>query len=193
MSSATTGHRRGKAVRDNVLTAALNELLNVGVDGVTVASVAEAAGVHVTSIYRRWRTREQLITDAVLNHLDPLAIEVPDTGTVRDDLIALLSALDASMSSPQNWALLRLATMPVEIDRLEEARRRITSERMAEVATILERGVDRGEISPGVDQRLALEAMYGPIHARRLLTHEQVDEAYLEGLVDLFLNGIRAR
>ncbi|MGZ8178701.1 TetR/AcrR family transcriptional regulator C-terminal ligand-binding domain-containing protein [Williamsia sp. SKLECPSW1] len=193
MSSATSGHRRGKAVRDNVLTAALNELLNVGVDGVTVASVAEAAGVHVTSIYRRWRTREQLITDAVLNHLDPLAIDVPDTGSVRDDLVALLASLDESMSSPQNWALLRLATMPIEIDRLEDARRRITDERMAEVATILERGVARGEISAGIDHRLALEAMYGPIYARRLLTHEQVDEAYLEGLVDLFLNGIRAR
>lgn len=193
MSSTTGGHRRGKAVRDNVLTAALNELLNVGVDGVTVASVAEAAGVHVTSIYRRWRTREQLITDAVLSHLDPLSIDVPDTGSVRDDLIALLASLDESMSSPQNWALLRLATMPIEIDRLEEARRRITDERMTEVATILERGVARGEISPHVDHRLALEAMYGPVYARRLLTHEQVDEAYLAGLVDLFLDGIRAR
>ncbi|GAA2054156.1 TetR/AcrR family transcriptional regulator [Williamsia deligens] len=193
MSSATSGHRRGKAVRDGVLTAALNELLSVGVDGVTVASVAEAAGVHVTSIYRRWKTREQLITDAVLSHLDPLSIEVPDTGSVRSDLVALLSALDESMSSPQNWALLRLATMPVEIDRLEEARRRMTAERMDNVAVILERGVERGEIAPGVDHRLALEAMYGPVYARRLLTHEQVDEAYLEGLVDLFLNGIRAR
>lgn len=193
MSSATAGHRRGKAVRDNVLSAALNELLNVGVDGVTVASVAEAAGVHVTSIYRRWRTREQLITDAVLSHLDPLAIEVPDTGSVRDDLIALLAGLDESMSSPQNWALLRLATMPIEIERLEEARRRIADERMTEVATILDRGVERGEIASGIDHRLALEAMYGPIYARRLLAHEQVDEAYLEGLVDLFLNGIRAR
>ncbi len=83
--------------------------------------------------------------------------------------------------------------MPIEIDRLEEARRRIADERMTEVATILERGVARGEIAPDVDHRLALEAMYGPVYARRLLTHDEVDEAYLAGLVDLFLDGIRAR
>lgn len=64
---------------------------------------------------------------------------------------------------------------------------------MAEVAKILERGVERGEIAPDVDRRLALEAMYGPIYARRLLTREKVDEAYLVGLVDLFLDGIRPR
>ncbi|GAA1456797.1 TetR/AcrR family transcriptional regulator [Williamsia maris] len=191
MSTPSASHKRGKAVRDGVLAAAVNELLNTGFDGVTIASVAEAAGVHVTSVYRRWRTKEQLITDALLNHIDP-AIEIPDTGDLRRDLVELTSNLHESLSSPQSKAMLRLASMPLEIDRLEEARRRVLDARMDAMGVVLDRAVERGEIDAAVDRRLALEFLHAPIYTRVLLTRDQVDEAYIGGLVDLLLDGVRA-
>ncbi|GGF36596.1 TetR/AcrR family transcriptional regulator [Williamsia phyllosphaerae] len=192
MTSPPTSHKRGKAVRDGVLAAAVNELLNTGFDGVTIASVAESAGVHVTSVYRRWKTKEQLITDALLNHIDP-AVEVPDTGDLRRDLVELTSNLHESLSSPQSKAMLRLASMPLEIDRLEEARRRVLDARMDAMGVVLDRAAERGEIDAAVDRRLALEFLHAPIYTRVLLTRDQVDEAYIGGLVDLLLDGVRAR
>jgi len=192
VSTARTSHKRGKAVRDGVLAAAVNELLNTGFDGVTIASVAESAGVHVTSVYRRWRTKEQLITDALLNHIDP-AIEVPDTGDLRRDLIELTTNLHESLSSPQSKAMLRLASMPLEIDRLEEARRRVLDARMDAMGVVLDRAAERGEIDASIDRRLALEFLHAPIYTRVLLTRDQVDEAYIGGLVDLLLDGVRTR
>ncbi len=190
MSTPSTSHKRGKAVRDGVLAAAVNELLNTGLDGVTIASVAESAGVHVTSVYRRWKTKEQLITDALLNHIDP-AVEVPDTGDLRRDLIELTSNLHESLSSPQSKAMLRLASMPLEIDRLEEARRRVLDARMDAMGVVLDRAAERGEIDAAIDRRLALEFLHAPIYTRVLLTRDQVDEAYIGGLVDLLLDGVR--
>ncbi|MGU3292661.1 TetR/AcrR family transcriptional regulator [Williamsia sp. M5A3_1d] len=193
MSAPQKTHRRGKAVVDGVLNAAVNELLNTGFDGVTIASVAEAAGVHVTSVYRRWKTKDQLITDALLNHIDIGSVTVPDTGHLRSDLLELTIGLRDSLSSPQSKALLRLATMSLDSGRLDEARQRLVDDRMATVGVILERAVARGEITDTVDHRLALESLYAPIYARLLLTHQQVDEAYLTGLVDLVVNGIAPR
>lgn len=179
-------------MREGVLAAAVNELLSRGFDGLTIASVAEAAGVHVTSVYRRWRTKEQLITDALLSHIDP-SVEVPDTGDVRRDLIELTTNVHESLSSPQSKAMLRLASMPVEIDRLDEARRRVLEERMDAMGVVLDRAVLRGDIGAGVDRRLALEFLHAPIYARVLLTRDPVDESYVGRLVDLLLDGLRAR
>ncbi|MCZ4553568.1 TetR/AcrR family transcriptional regulator [Gordonia rubripertincta] len=191
--SATRSHRRGAAVRDGVMSAAVHELLNVGFDGLTIAHVAERAGVHVTSIYRRWKTKEQLVTDALIDHFDP-TIASPDTGSLRGDLIAMCTDLYTSLTSPQMKALLRLAAMPVDIDPLDEARRRMVEARLDVLAVIFARAIARGEIGETArpDFAMTLEVLHAPIYTRVLLSREPVDEHYLGGLVDLLLAGLIA-
>ncbi|MBT0566377.1 TetR/AcrR family transcriptional regulator [Williamsia sp. CHRR-6] len=193
MSSPAKPHRRGKAVRDGVLAAAVNELLNAGFDGVTIASVAESAGVHVTSVYRRWKTKEQLITDAVLTQLDPTNVAIPDTGDLRGDLLLLAGNLRDAVDSPQSRALLRIAALPLEVDRLEEARQRILDGRTRAALAVVERAIERGEVADDVDAAVALDALYAPILARMLIRRDQVDESYLVALVDLVFRGISRR
>ncbi|SIS17016.1 TetR/AcrR family transcriptional regulator [Williamsia sterculiae] len=189
MSDSPPAHRRGRAFAEGVLSAAANELLNTGFDGFTIANVAEKAGVHVTSIYRRWRTKEQLVIDALLSSVEP-TIPVPDTGSVRADLVELTLNLYASITSPQSKALLRLATMPLDFDRLDEARGRMVDDRSAAMEVVFERAVRRGEIGDTVDPRLALELLHSPIYSRVLITHEPVDDAFVTDLVDLALHGL---
>ncbi len=50
----------------------------------------------------------------------------------------------------------------------------------------------RGELGPGIDRRLALEALIGPLHVRLVLTKEPLDDAFHEAVVDLVLAGIGA-
>ncbi len=64
--------RRGAAVRAAVLTAALDELAERGFAALTMDNVATRAGVHKTTVYRRWPDRESLVTDAVLEALGVL-------------------------------------------------------------------------------------------------------------------------
>lgn len=189
----TRSHRRGAAVRDGVMSAVVNELLNVGFDGLTIAHVADRAGVHVTSIYRRWKTKEQLVTDALISHFDP-SIPTPDTGSLRGDLIAMCETVHASLTSPQMKALLRLSAMPVDIDPLDEARRRMIEARTGVLQSIFARATARGEIAEGTgpDFRLALEVIHAPIYTRVLLSREPVDETFLGDLVDLLLAGFIA-
>lgn len=187
-------HRRGAAVRDGVMTAAVNELLRVGLDRLTIAQVADRAGVHVTSIYRRWKTKEQLITDALIDHLDP-TVPLPDTGSLRGDLVALTTDLHTSLTSPQVKTLLRLATTSVDIEPLSALERRMTEARVAVLRSLFTRAADRGEIEDPAasDYPLILEVIHAPIYARVLLSREPVGPDFIEALIDVLMVGVVPR
>jgi hypothetical protein len=55
---------------------------------------------------------------------------------------------------------------------------------------VLARAEQRGELRPGTDHRLVFEALMGPLHMRLLLTREPLDDAFLQGVVDLVVAGI---
>ncbi len=86
--AAVVSHRRGEHVRRTVLAAAFDELADNGAANASVAGVARRSGVHETTIYRRWATRENLFVDAMLSR-SAQEIPAPDTGTIRGDLLAI--------------------------------------------------------------------------------------------------------
>ena len=98
-----TGGRSAR-VREAVLRATLDALLAGGSDDLSIREVAQRAGVHETSVYRRWGTRANLILDAVLSEVEA-AVPVPDTGSLRGDLLALLSAIAAFITTPLGQVL----------------------------------------------------------------------------------------
>src|SRR6266496_3740796 len=86
----------GRSARDRtaVLRAALEELIAVGYPSFSVEGVAERAGVHKTTLYRRWRNRENLLLEAMLEH-GRENVPIPDTGSLRSDLLAYAKAIVA--------------------------------------------------------------------------------------------------
>ncbi len=106
-------HRRGEHVRQNVLAAAFEELAANGFDGATVAGVAKRSGVHETTVYRRWVTRENLLLAALLER-SAEAIPAPDTGSTREDLLAMVRGVIAYVGSAEGTAVLRAALLPVD-------------------------------------------------------------------------------
>src|SRR5688572_33420223 len=82
---------RSARVRSAVLEATLELLAERGYDGAEVPEVARRAGVHPTTVYRRWGTKSRLVGEALLERSRPLT-PTPDTGSLRPDLGRLLVA-----------------------------------------------------------------------------------------------------
>ena len=185
---ADVTHRRGEHVRRTVLSAAFDELAANGFDGATVAGVAKRSGVHETTVYRRWVTRENLLVAALLDRSAD-AIPTPDTGSTRGDLLAIVRGVIAYMRSPTGTAVLRAAMLPVD-DAYADARQAFWAQRLDALSPVVARGVERGDLRADTDAQLLLETLVAPIHGRLLLTGEPVDDDFGERLVDQVLTGV---
>ena len=184
-------HRRGEHVRQTVLAAAFEELAANGFDGATVAGIAKRSGVHETTVYRRWVTRENLLVAALLERSAD-AIPTPDTGSTRRDLLAIVRGIIAYVRSPEGGAVLRAAALPVD-DTYAELREGFWARRLDALSPAVARGIERGDLRADSDARLLLEMLVAPIHGRLLLTGEPVDDDLAEQLVELVLNGAAAK
>ncbi len=170
-----------------MLAAAFDELAENGVAGSTVAGVARRCGVHETTIYRRWITRENLFVDAMLSR-SAQAIPLPDTGTTRGDLLAIVRAVIAYITSPGGRAVLHAALLPVDDD-YTDARHAFWAGRLEALCPVVQRGIDRGELRADTDPRLLLETLVAPLHGRLLLTGEPIGDDLPERIVDMVLDG----
>ncbi|MGM9469103.1 TetR/AcrR family transcriptional regulator [Streptomyces murinus] len=182
--------RRGARMRSAVLAATVDVLTAQGLAGTTVGAVARAAGVHETSVYRRWGTRENLILEALTEQLDA-AMPVPDTGRVRDDLATYFGALARLLATAQGEALLRLSVE--RDDTLPDRRLPYWTERLERGAVMVRRGVERGELAPDTDPGLVIEAIGGALFTRTLISGAPLDEHLATRLVDVTLTGALPR
>src|SRR3954467_934748 len=100
------GGRPRDPSRDGVIRAAILRLLaEVGYGALTMDAVAAEAGVGKAAIYRRWRTKQDLVVDTIadLNRADAMP---PDTGCLEDDLRAMLRSLVSVIRGPVGAATL---------------------------------------------------------------------------------------
>ncbi len=154
--------------------------------------MARRAGVHKTSLYRRWGTRDSLVLDAILARAGEW-VPIPDTGSVRQDLLELAHAIIANVSAPEMEAVIRafVAEAPRESALASRGREfwvaRFTADRQ-----IVQRGIDRGELPADTDPDLVIEALLGPLYLRLLITGEPLEMAFVVRVVDLLLAGLNA-
>src|SRR3954469_15131123 len=97
---------RSARVRTAVLEAVEAVLGEQGYAAVTVDGVAERAGVHKTTVYRRWATKEALVADA-LRERSRVAVPIPDTGTLLGDLTALARSVATNIGSAEGTKMAR--------------------------------------------------------------------------------------
>jgi AcrR family transcriptional regulator len=180
---------RSARVRQSVIDATLALIAEAGLDKLTIADIAERAGVHETSIRRRWGTKENLVGDALLNNSEQY-LPIPDAGSLREDLVLFASELATYLRTPLGRALLHAMTTAGEDPALADARAVFWQARYELASAMIDRAVARGEAPATVDSRLALEALIAPLHFRALLTNELPDHDLPRRLADLVLDGI---
>jgi AcrR family transcriptional regulator len=184
-----TGGRSARVVA-SVLEAAVAVLAEEGWPNFSVGTVAERAGVHETSIYRRWRTKEALINDAIIARTAG-QLPVPDLGSVRADLVELLRTALGFLRSPIGSALVRMAVALPPSPQATNFKRGFWANRFPAILTVIERGVERGELDPNVDGQLLMEMFIGLFHVRVFLMDNPHDEGLAERVVDLALRGVK--
>ena len=184
-----TGGRSAR-LRTAVLTATVDVLFENGFDTLSIREIAKRAGVHESSIYRRWGTKADLVSDALASRMGR-EVPTPDTGSLREDLLALLRSLAAFIGTPLGENLVRMA-LRQDLPDSDAARDRFWTDRFTRGSVILDRAEARGELRPGIDRFLTLETLVGPLYLRLLLTREPLNEAIIENVVDLMLAGIAA-
>ncbi|AHH18443.1 putative transcriptional regulator, TetR family [Nocardia nova SH22a] len=155
----------------------------------SIPDIARRADVHVTSIYRRWPTKEHLILDALLDYARG-HMPAPDTGTVRSDLIAMAGLLVGNLQSPLGRAVSRSMAVADDNADLDESRVQFWQARFEAARTVIDRAVARGELASDADPALALEVLIAPLYFRALLTRQPVEEDFITRLVDLLLRGL---
>lgn len=170
-----------------ILGATLEELVAVGYAALSLDGVAVRAGVHRSTLYRRWADKDALVVDAVLASA-ARDVPAPDTGSLDGDLRVLAHAVAANLASPVSLALLR--TYVSESGRtpgIDLVARAFWDQRFALATTLVERGIGRGELEPQADAELIIESLVAPLFLRTLVTSKPVTAAYVDRVVDTVL------
>lgn len=196
-SAATeVASRRGRP-RDadadrRILDAAAALMLADGVQATTVDAVAARAGVAKATVYRRWTSKEDLVVDALGRVVD-VQVPVPDTGSLRGDLTAVYLAALAFLSSEPGRAFVRVGAAEAARDeRVAEVYQAGLRRRLAEVAPVLDRAVQRGELPADADRALLLDWLPALLVYRILMAAPLPTAADVPRLVELTLHGMGA-
>jgi AcrR family transcriptional regulator len=146
----TPKRRRGAELEAALLEAAWEQLIAGGYGAFTIEAVAERAQTSRPVIYRRWPDRASLALAAVSYGVNRDQVEVPDTGSVRTDIIELLHRSNAKRAPLIPLLSLQLSAYYAETGTsLADIHREILSDRRTRgIDTILERGIARGEVDP---------------------------------------------
>ena len=184
--------RRGEALNAAIFQATLDELAEGGYAQLTMERVAERAKASKASLYRRWPTRVTLVIAAVYHTLPDL-VSVPDTGSLREDLLHVLRRTSAALSGPAGEAMRGLLSEVLRDESVAQVFRENSQGASRKMMTeIARRAVERGEIDPAavtprrLDSGQALIRQYflfhGPPIPDRLIV-DVVDEVMVPLLV----------
>jgi AcrR family transcriptional regulator len=183
---------RGRKAQAAVRAATLAELLDRGYAELTVEGVAQRAGVHKTTVYRRWKDRASLVVDALAEHF-ATDIPTPDTGAVETDLQALARALAHSMTGPVGRAVqTAMHSDAGRLPEIAEARRRVFADRFRRAEPVITRAIERGELPAETDPVEVLKTLAAPIYFRLLVSADPIDEDTADQAVRITLAAARA-
>jgi len=190
--SAGSTRRRGEDLLDAIYGAVIDELTEVGYQGFTIEGVAKRAQTGKAAIYRRFADREELVT-AALDHLLPRLEELPDTGSIREDLLVVFRTMVAFFNSPAGVALQRIFADTARADPagasvtrvgLAEIKHRVVGRRQTMLAALLERGVQRGQVRPGAVCQRVLDTGPSLLVGQCLVRGGTVADADVVGIID---------
>ena len=184
------GRPRSERAEQSIIEATIEALAERGIDGVHCEDVAARAGVGKATLYRRWAGKEDLLIAAFAAMKHPLP--EPRGESVREDLITLLTVVAADADDPrfaQQYALLHGAgeRYPRLVARYRE---QVVEPRRDLVRAVLRRGIETGELRPGIDVEVAMLMLTGAVMARGKHDPTPAAPGFVDRAVDELLRGI---
>jgi AcrR family transcriptional regulator len=181
------GRKRDHTRDPEILDAALDVLSETGYDGMTIDMVAARAKAGKATLYRRWPSKAELVLDAVvcMKSRDIDLAALPDTGTLRGDLVAMIRPPSIRDSERKLKVMAGIASMIARSPELAAAAQEALVEPRASANRIFfRRAIERGEIPADADiERLC---MIGPamVAYSVLMLGKPVDREFLISTID---------
>lgn len=180
---------RDPALDTRILRATRELIAEVGAGGVTIAAVAERAGVSRPTVYRRWATRAVLVFAAETNA--SVEIDYPDDGTFRQRLLVALEHLVEVMSrSERGFMSEQFARMIVDPEFAAEVWAQRWGPDREQVHRLWEDAIAEGEVDPTIDGRAVLDDLVAICLFHVFLAHHRPSRDELEALVERVLGGV---
>ena len=178
-----------EAIREVVLKAAFDELVDRGIDRFTVDRVAKRAGVEPDVIIAIWGDRRILLMDAVLSSSESV-IPIPDTGTLRGDLsLAFEAAVTIASTREGRRQLYSMLPRGRDFDPTE-VQRDFWDNRLIAWAVTFRRAQQRGELREGVDPMAATRMLAAAVNFDVLFADNPISAEYVDQVLDMFLHGV---
>ncbi len=179
------GRPREHAVDKAILAAAVDLLAEVGYARLTMDQVTARAGVGKASVYLRWPNKVALVAEAI-QHCFGVVPEVPDTGSLPEDMLTFLRGLLRAQSAATR-AMAAVSGEIVSNPELRKAWRRSTEGTLrACVRVIVERAVGRGELPAASDVELLTALPLALLQHWRLEHEQNADDALVRRIIDQF-------
>jgi AcrR family transcriptional regulator len=179
------GRKRDHTRDPEILEAALEVLSEEGYEGMTVDMVATRAKAGKATLYRRWPSKSELVVDAVACMKSVDLDNLPDTGTLRGDLVAMIKTPSIKDAEKKLRIMAGLVSLlerePGLADAAHEA---IVAPRVKANRILFQRAVDRGEISTSVDVDLLSNVSSAMANYRTLILRKPVDRTFLVSIID---------
>ena len=172
MTAPGTARPGGRTARvtESVFAAAIAELAARDYADISVESIAARAGVHKTTVYRRWGSKAEIIRQALAGAATA-GIPVPDTGGVDEDLRTLARAVQAVLSAPAGAAITRaLVVGGLTSPEIAGLMSQFWAGRLAAISVIVDRATQRGQLPAGTDPAALMHAMVAPLYYELLVT-----------------------
>lgn len=190
----TRQRRRGEELEAAILEAAWGELVDVGFAKLTMESVAARAKTGVAVLYRRWPRKDDLVLDAIQHYGVTHPVGIPDTGSLRDDMIALLSGFSSVrvsfatvVSAAFSGLLASSGLTPAQV------REKLIADRPLWSSEIYRRAHERREIDLDRVPQVVLSMPFDLMRHDMLITYQPIPpERVLEIVDDLFMPLIAA-
>ncbi|MGW3656717.1 TetR/AcrR family transcriptional regulator [Streptomyces sp. NPDC005151] len=186
----TVNRRTGKGPRaaEAIFDTTLRHLAERGYARLTIEAVAQDSGVNKTTIYRWWPSKPALLRAAML-HARVLDIDIPDTGSLRGDLIALTQQIVGLLTDERTEPVARAMTAGTGLpdDELAALTRDFFADRFSREQPVFARAAARGELPKDADPMLLLDLIAGAVWMRVLLRREPVPPDFARDVVDAVL------
>ncbi len=184
---ARPGRRRDHSRDGDILDAALEVLADVGFARLTMDAVAARAGAGKATLYRRWSSKTELVVDAVarMKREQVGTGPLPDTGDLREDLLALFRPRSVQEGERRLRIMAGLASMPVQDQASADAVSAAIVRPWAEAHRLLmRRAVDRGQASAAADVDTLSQVVASMAAYRALIQRRPFERDFLVSLVD---------
>jgi AcrR family transcriptional regulator len=185
--------RRGRPRSDEAHRAILDATRELIVAGgfahLRLEHVAARAGVGKATIYRHWPSKEALALEVLLELAAPyLAVE--ETGVTRTELLAAVTNAIRALTETPFGPVIRalLSQIATNRDLGDPFRATVVEARRGEVARVVTRGIERGDLRADANTDIATELLVGPVYFR-LVFGGEMSSALAEQVVDAFLEG----